>query len=92
MIRKWNLWGYVDARDVAQVTRLALEADTVGHEAFLVAAADTCMRTESAQLMQAVFPEVELTRPVEGNETLLSIDKARTLLGYRPAHTWLDYV
>ena len=28
--RKWNLWGYIDQRDVAQSCRLALEADA-GH-------------------------------------------------------------
>ena len=26
-VRRWNLWGYVDARDVAQAVRLGLEAD-----------------------------------------------------------------
>ena len=25
-------------------------------------------------------------------ESLLSIDKARSLLGYEPAHSWRDYV
>ena len=29
-IRKWNLWGYVDTRDVAQACRLALEAPLGG--------------------------------------------------------------
>ena len=29
-IRKWNLWGYVDARDVAQAARLGLEAPIEG--------------------------------------------------------------
>ena len=29
-IRKWNLWGYVDARDVAQAARLGLDADVEG--------------------------------------------------------------
>jgi len=27
-------------------------------------------------------------RPLTGRETLLSIDKARRLLGYAPEHTW----
>ena len=31
-IRKWNLWGYVDARDVASAARLALEAPIEGAE------------------------------------------------------------
>jgi nucleoside-diphosphate-sugar epimerase len=91
MIRKWNLWGYVDARDVAQASRLALEADLTGAEAFLVAAADTCMNRPSADLMSDVFPDVPMRRPVEGNETLLSIDKARAVLGYRPEHGWRSH-
>lgn len=90
-IRKWNLWGYVDARDVAQAVRLSLSADIGGHEAFLVAAADNCMTRHSADLMAEVFPNVPL-RPVSGRDTLLSIDKARSVLGYEPQHTWREYV
>ena len=44
MLRKWNLWGYVDARDVAAAARLALEAPIEGAEICIVAAADTVMR------------------------------------------------
>src|SRR5665811_2636886 len=73
-LRAWNLWGYVDARDVAQATRLALESEVEGAEAFLVAAADTCMNRSSGDLMKVVFPGVPMKRPVEGFETLLSID------------------
>src|SRR6202795_3793246 len=29
-LRRWNLWGYVDARDVAQACRLPLESDLNG--------------------------------------------------------------
>jgi len=39
-----------------------------------------------------VFPTVPLRRPVEGHETLLSIDRAGKLLGYRPEHRWRDHV
>lgn len=89
-VRKWNLWGYVDARDVAQAVSRALEADVRGAEVAIIAAADTCMRRPSAELMAEVYPGVELRRPVEGRETLLAIDRARSLLGYKPAHSWLD--
>ncbi len=89
-IRAWNLWGYVDARDVAQAARLALTAPIDGHEAFLVAAADTCMPRQSRELMELVYPDVPLSRPVDGHETLLSIDKARAMLGYEPGHSWRD--
>jgi nucleoside-diphosphate-sugar epimerase len=73
-IRKWNLWGYVDARDVAQAVARSLVADVRGAEVAIIAAADTCMRRPSADLMAEVYPSVELRRPVEGRETLLAID------------------
>ncbi len=88
--RAWNLWGYVDARDVAQCTRLALEKDVPGAEAFLVAAADTCMTQTNAELMAEFYPDVPMRKGVSDHETLLSIDKARQVLGYEPAHTWRD--
>ncbi len=90
LIRKWNLWGYVDARDVATAVRNALEAELSGAEICIVAAADTVMERDSADLMAEVFPDVPLRRTVKGRETLLSIDRAHELIGYQPAHTWLD--
>jgi len=89
-IRKWNLWGYVDVRDVAQAVRRGLEADVAGAPICIVAAADTCMERPSAVLMAEVFPSVPLRRPLDGRETLLSIDRARSLLGYEPEHLWQD--
>ena len=89
--RSWNLWGYVDSQDVAQAARLAVAADLEGHESFIVAAGDTCMTQRSRDLMAEVYPDVEV-RSVAGHETLLSIDKARTILGYHPAHSWRDHI
>jgi nucleoside-diphosphate-sugar epimerase len=89
-IRKWNLWGYVDARDVATACRLAAEGSTTGAAICIVAAADTAMDRDSADLLAEVFPDVPLRRPIHGRETLLVIDHARELLGYQPAHSWKD--
>ena len=89
--RAWNLWGYVDARDVAQCTRLALETDVPGAEAFLVAAADTCMTQPSAELMAEFYPDVPIRGELSDHVTLLSIDKARRILGYYPAHSWRNH-
>ena len=89
-LRKWNAWGYIDARDGAQAVRLALGLETTGYDVFIIANADTCMTTPSADLAADVFPGVPMTRPVTGTETLLSIDKARRVLGYEPQHSWRD--
>lgn len=90
--RRWNLWGYVDVRDVAQAFRLGLEASTTGTENVIVAAADTIMTTPSRELLEREFPGVELTREIGEFETLLAIDAARELLGYEPQHSWRDHV
>ena len=87
-VRRWNLWGYVDARDVAQAVRLALAADIRGAEVCIVAAADTCMELESRELLEREFPTVPRRRPISGRETLLDIGRARALLGYEPAYSW----
>lgn len=89
-VRMWNLWGYIDARDVAAACRLAVETSTTGAEIAIVAASDTVMRRPSAELLAEVFPDVPLRRPIDGRETLLDIGRARDLLGYVPAHSWLD--
>ena len=89
-LRKWNLWGYIDGRDGAQAVLKALQSAPPGFERFIIAAADTVMRRPSADLAAEVFPNVQLTREVTGTETLLSIDKARTLLGFSPEHSWQD--
>jgi len=89
-VRKWNLWGYIDVRDVAAAIRQALEADLTGAEIAILAAADTAMRRDSADLMAEVFPDVPLRRPLRGRETLLAIGRARELIGWEPAHSWLD--
>lgn len=89
-IRKWNAWGYIDARDAATAIGLALEKRGPGFERYVIANADTVMRTPSTELAAAVFPGVPFTRPVEGTATLLSIDKARRELGWEPAHSWRD--
>jgi nucleoside-diphosphate-sugar epimerase len=91
-LRRWNLWGYVDARDVARSCRLALHGDLAGAEVFIVAAADTVMTRPSRELMAEVYPDVPLRGEVEGFETLLSIAKARRLLGYEPRWSWRDHI
>ena len=86
--RKWNLWGYIDARDGAQAVRLALESELTGTEVFIIANADTVMSRPNADLVKEFYPNVEVRGDLGEHDTLLSIDKARRLLGYEPAYDW----
>jgi nucleoside-diphosphate-sugar epimerase len=90
--RKWNLWGYIDERDVATACRLAVEADVTGSPSFIIAAADTVMTRPSAELMAQAFPGVPLRGQVAGNATLLSGERARQVLGFEPQHSWRQHV
>ena len=90
--RKWNLWGYIDARDGAQAVRLALEYQATGVEIFIIANADTVMSRPNRALLAEVFPDVPVRGDIGEHDTLLSINKARRLLGYQPRHSWRDEV
>jgi nucleoside-diphosphate-sugar epimerase len=90
--RKWNLWGYIDARDGAQAVRKAIEAEFKGFEAFIIANADTVMSRANASLMAEVFPGVEQRPNMSSTGTLLSIDKAKRMLDYNPQHSWRNHV
>lgn len=86
--RKWNLWGYIDARDGALAVECALQRAPEGFERYIIANADTVMSRPNEELVAEVFGDVEY-RPTAGpHDTLLSIDKARRVLGYEPQHSW----
>jgi nucleoside-diphosphate-sugar epimerase len=93
--RKWNLWAYVDARDVAVACRLALEAPAeavAGSPSFVIAAADTVMNRPSSALIEEVFPGVPLTRGLGEFDSLLTSDRSRQAIGYEPQHSWRDHI
>ena len=66
-LRKWNLWGYIDARDGAQAGRKALDHQGTGVEIFIIANADSVMSRSSAALVRAVrqspSPSARCSRP-----------------------------
>lgn len=91
-LRKWNLWSYIDARDGAQVILRALEVAPAGFDRFLIAAADTVMTRPNAELVEEVFPGVEIRGDLGVNDSLFSTAKAQRLLGYHPVHSWRDAI
>jgi hypothetical protein len=80
--RRWNLWAYIDGRDGAKAVRLALAHNATGVDTFVIANADTVMSRRSADLAAEFYPGVPVTRELDEHETMLSIEKARRVLGY----------
>ena len=91
-LRKWNLWGYVDVRDVAAACRLGLEADVTGSQNVIIAAADTVMNRPSREVLAEVFPDAPLSREIGEFGTLLAIDRAKQVIGYQPRYSWRDQI
>lgn len=91
-LRKWNLWGYVDDRDVAQACYKALTADFTGAESMIIAAGDTVMTRPSLDLMAEVYPDTPVRDLPNAYATLLSNDRAKALIGYEPQHSWREFL
>ena len=90
-LRKWNFWGYIDARDVAQACLLAMESKLKGAENFIIAADDTVMKEDNQSLLDKVFPNIKIKGDIGKNKTLLSNEKAKKILGFKPEYTWKNY-
>jgi len=86
--RKFNLWTYIDARDGAQAIRLALEAKLKGAHVFGIANTNSLMRKSNDALLDEVFPGTRRKRALKPNESLISIEKAQRMLGYKPEFDW----
>jgi hypothetical protein len=54
----------------------------------LVANSNTCMRTPNEELVKACFPGVKYNATSGPNDSLLSIEKAKRELGYKPKYDW----
>lgn len=88
--KKFNLWGYVDSRDIAQGVQKALETDIDAARAYTLAAADTNMKLTNQQLIDQFYPGTKLRPGAGDHDTLIGIDRAREELGYDPQYSWRD--
>jgi nucleoside-diphosphate-sugar epimerase len=82
-----NFWASIDARDSAQAIELGLLADYQGSHPLWVNDSHNSAGVPTQKLAELFYPDVPLTRPLEGTESLVSIDKARTLLGFEPEYS-----
>jgi len=86
-----NFWTSVDARDSAQALEKGLTADYQGSHPIFCNDSENAAGFDSELLVQVFFPHVTgRTHPLQGRETLVSIDKARALIGYEPEHHIAD--
>ncbi len=87
-------WPYVDAEDLADAVRLAVESDLPGHEVMYVASPDTIGCRGLHASWRAAFPDAPTElRPVDRPDASgISSAKAQRLLGWRPSRSWRDHL
>ena len=86
--RNQNLWGYLDAEDAAESVHLGLLADIKTAEIFNIAAAETIMEQTNRELIETAFPGTEILDGTGDHDSMLSIAKAKKMLGYSPRFSW----
>jgi nucleoside-diphosphate-sugar epimerase len=91
--RAKGFWTYIDARDAATTCRLALEAKFKGHEVFIASAAKNCMIQPTPELVKKYLPKGAKIKKVVGTHwSCVDSSKARRILGFKPEHSWQDYL
>lgn len=90
--RKRNAWSYIDARDLGQIVRLAIEKDGLGFQVFNAVNDTITADVPTEEFLSRHAPGTPIRRPLDGFEAPISNRKARELLGFREAHDWRTYV
>ena len=80
---RFNFWAYIDDRDAAQAAEKALTADYEGSHPLFVVNAQNWVGYNSEKLLELFFPGVTVKRRIEGADSIISIEKAKTLIGYQ---------
>ena len=83
------LWAYVDIRDTARAFCLALEAEGIEHETFIIAAETHCRKEDSLELIRTYYPEVQQVRNrnaflLNQRKSFFDTTNAREKLGWIP--------
>jgi nucleoside-diphosphate-sugar epimerase len=88
MFGRSNFWTSLNADDSAQAIEKGLLAEYCGSHPLYITDNHNFAGIDTAVLANIFFPEVTTwKRHVKGTESLVSIDRARTLIGFEPEHS-----
>ncbi len=89
--RKRIAWSYIDARDLGQITDLAVAKDGLGFQIFNAANDDASSDLPTRELLERFYPGVPVKRELGEYETLFSNRKIKEVLGFKEQHNWRKY-
>ncbi|MBN2393130.1 MAG: NAD(P)-dependent oxidoreductase [Anaerolineae bacterium] len=83
-----DFWAMLDGRDAAQAIEKAVLADFTGSHPLWIVDSHNSTGLPTQGLATLMYPDVTTwTRSVEGTSSLVSIDKARALIGFEPEYS-----
>jgi nucleoside-diphosphate-sugar epimerase len=91
-LRRRNIFGYIDARDLGYMVECCLRTDGLGYEVFNVANDDSSVGMSSADVIETFYKGVPVKTPITGHDTFYSNAKAKRMVGFAPKHGWRDQV
>ena len=89
-LRRRNIFGYIDVRDLGQMVERCLMTDGLGYEVFNVANDDLSVGLTNAEVRARFYPGVPVRHEMGEHETMYSNAKAKRMLGFQPEHSWRD--
>jgi UDP-glucose 4-epimerase len=86
--QRYNFWAIVDERDSAQSLEKGLLADYEGAHRLFINDDHNALLYDARALVHLFFPEVsQFKTDLSGTASLVSIEKARALIGFQPEHS-----
>jgi nucleoside-diphosphate-sugar epimerase len=89
-MRRRNIFGYIDARDLGHMVDCCLRTDGLGYQIFNVANDDTSVGLSTEEICARYYSGVPVTREMGPHDTFYCTQKAKALVGFHPKHGWRD--
>jgi len=90
MTSRVNFFTMLDERDSAQAVEKGLTADFEGSHTLFINDSHNNTGVDSRTLAALFYPDVTtFKQPLEGDDTLVSIDQARRLIGFEPEYSFV---
>ena len=87
-LRRRNLFGYIDARDLGQMVDRCLAVDGLGYQVFNVANDDPSVDLPTDEIVARYYAGLPIQTPLGPRDSPYSNAKAKRLLGFAPRHGW----
>lgn len=86
---RFSLCNYVDARDLAEAYRLAVERPIDGHTVLFTTANDSSTNEPLCSLFPRLLPDIgDMAQELTDGRPSVTNNRAKQLLGWRPKYRW----